>query len=148
MLSWLGALCSGGMLGRTAYSPSRCTSWKREVSMRNGIPAAQALDQANLRSRISEPRPLGTGLHTSCHSGPKAGLPRSPSLDWLSRICPVAGCSRLGLALFPFLFPPRRQSLCSGSPGYLGTRGLGRRRPESDRRTAQGPQELLLREFR
>lgn len=106
MLSWLGARCSGGMLGRTADSPSRCTSWKREVSMRNGIPAAQALDQADLRSRIPEPRPLGTGLHTSCHSGPRAGLPRSPSLDWLSRIC--RRWFQAWACIFPFLFLPGR----------------------------------------
>lgn len=38
---------------------SRCKSRQRAVRMRNGISAGKALDQANLRSRIPEHRPLG-----------------------------------------------------------------------------------------
>lgn len=39
---------------------SRCKSRQRAVSMRKRIPVGEALDQTNLRSRISEPSPLGT----------------------------------------------------------------------------------------
>lgn len=57
---------------------SRCKSRQRAVSMRNRIPVGEALDQMNLRSRISEPRPLGTPQAHQLSLRTKGGTSEEP----------------------------------------------------------------------
>lgn len=57
---------------------SRCKSRHTAVRMRNGIPAGKALDQANLRSRIPELRPLGAAACSPLSRRTKGGTSEEP----------------------------------------------------------------------
>lgn len=106
---------------------SRCKSRQRAVRMRNGISAGKALDQANLRSRIPEHRPLGAQPARRYHAEPRAGLPRNLSFDWLGRFAPILQVI-LGLGLRFLILARKWQVTCSARAAQGGW-GQDWRRP-------------------